>query len=235
MTVDEILTELKAHGSQSYKDVIAKHGAVEPYFGVKIEYLKVLKKKLKVNQALAFELYETGVSEAMYLAGMIADPQKFTKPQLQKWAKAATWSMISEYIVAACAAESRFARELAKVWIDSSKELLATTGWMTLTHFISITPDEELDLDELRGLLAKVVQELPAERNRVRYCMNGFVIGVGCFVAPLVKEAKAAAKALGKVNVDVGDTSCKVPDALAYIEKVEAMGRLGRKKKEARC
>jgi hypothetical protein len=65
--------------------------------------------------------------------------------------------------------------------------------------------------------------------------MNGFVIGVGCFVAPLVKEAKAAAKALGKVEVDVGDTACRIPDALAYIEKVEVMGRLGRKKKEARC
>jgi hypothetical protein len=235
VTRDEILADLKAHGSQAYKNVIAKHGAVEPYYGVKIEYLKVLKKKLKVNQALALQLYDTGVSEAMYLAGLIADPSRFTKAQLQKWAKAATWAMISESIVAACAAESRFAHELAHAWIDSPNELLATTGWATVTHWISITPDEELDLDELRGLLGKVVRELPAERNRVRYCMNGFVIGTGCFVAPLVKEAKAAAKSLGKVEVDFGATSCKMPDALASIEKVEAMGRLGRKKKEARC
>ena len=40
---------------------------------------------------------------------------------------------------------------------------------------------------------------------------------------------------LGEVKVNMGKTSCKVPDALGYIEKVEAMGRLGRKKKEARC
>jgi hypothetical protein len=235
MTADDVLADLKAHGSQAYKDVIAKHGAVEPYFGVKIEYLKVLKKKIKVNQALALELYDSGISEAMYLAGLIADPQKFTKAQLQKWVKAANWSMHTEYTVPWVTAESRFARELAHAWIGSPKPAIASAGWNTLSSYVAITPDADLDIDELQGLLAKVVQELPGRADRVRYCMNGFVISVGCYVLPLVKEAKAAAKALGKVTVDMGETACKVPDALGYIEKVEAMGRLGRKKKEARC
>jgi len=235
MTTNEILDDLKANGSQAIKNVLVKHGAKEPFFGVKIEYLQKLRRKLKANQALALELYDTGISDAMYLAGLIAEPEKFTKPQLQKWAKAATWSMLSEYAVAWVAAESRYARELAKAWIDSPKETIASTGWSTLSSYVAITPDDELDIPELQGLLGKVVQELPSKPDRVRYCMNAYVIAAGCYVLPLLKGAKAAAKALGLVKVSMGETSCKVPDALGYIEKVEAMGRLGRKKKEARC
>jgi len=37
------------------------------------------------------------------------------------------------------------------------------------------------------------------------------------------------------VEVDMGDTACKVPLALAAIEKIEAMGRVGRKRKTMKC
>jgi hypothetical protein len=65
--------------------------------------------------------------------------------------------------------------------------------------------------------------------------MNGFVIAVGSYVTPLLKQAKAAAKEVGPVSIDMGDTSCKVPLATAYIAKVEAAGRQGQKRKTIRC
>jgi hypothetical protein len=54
-------------------------------------------------------------------------------------------------------------------------------------------------------------------------------------VKPLLGKAKAAAKKLGTVKVDMGETECKVPLALAYIEKIEGMGRVGKKRKTMRC
>ena len=65
--------------------------------------------------------------------------------------------------------------------------------------------------------------------------MNGFVISVGTYVKPLLKDAKRVAKAIGKVEVDMGDTACRVPLATDYIKKVEGMGRIGKKRKTARC
>ena len=62
-----------------------------------------------------------------------------------------------------------------------------------------------------------------------------FVIAVGGYVAALTAKAKAAAKAIGPVDVDMGDTACKVPDAFAYITKIETMGRVGKKRKTAMC
>jgi hypothetical protein len=65
--------------------------------------------------------------------------------------------------------------------------------------------------------------------------MNSFVIAVGAYVKPLLKQAKTAAKELGTVKVDMGDTECKVPLATAYIEKIEKAGRVGKKRKTIRC
>ena len=65
--------------------------------------------------------------------------------------------------------------------------------------------------------------------------MNNFVISVGGYVAPLLAKAKATAKKIGIVEVDLGDTACKVPLALEMIEKIEKMGRVGKKRKTAKC
>jgi len=40
---------------------------------------------------------------------------------------------------------------------------------------------------------------------------------------------------IGKVSVDVGGTACKVPIANDHIDKVIARGRIGVKRKTARC
>jgi hypothetical protein len=50
----------------------------------------------------------------------------------------------------------------------------------------------------------------------------------------LLAKAKAAAQQIGAVSVDMGDTACKVPSAAAAIAKVEAAGRVG-KRKTMRC
>jgi len=58
---------------------------------------------------------------------------------------------------------------------------------------------------------------------------------VGSYVKPLLKKAKAAAKQIGNVSVDVGETACEVPVATEYIEKMEAKGQIGEKRKTIRC
>ena len=92
-----------------------------------------------------------------------------------------------------------------------------------------------MDLAEIEGLLNTVVKGIGSAQNRVRSTMNGFVIAVGSYVKPLLKQAKASAKQIGDVSVDVGDTACKVPLATAYIQKNEAAGRIGKKRKTIRC
>jgi hypothetical protein len=143
--------------------------------------------------------------------------------------------MISEYTIPWLAVENSQARTLALQWIDSAEEHIAASGWSTYAGLVSIQPDSALDLDEIQSLLDRIVRQIGAVPNRVRYCMNCFVIAVGGYVVPMLNQAKAVARQIGAVKVDVGETACKIPSAIEYIEKIESMGRTGKKRKTMRC
>jgi len=234
-TVSAIMAELESKGSEQTRKTFRRHGAPAAMFGVKVGDLKPIARRIKGQQQLACELYETGNSDAMYLAGLVADGSQMTRRQLNAWARGANWYMISEYTVPGVAAESPHARDLALKWMDAKKESVAACGWANYVGVLATRPDGELDLDEIKRLLDRVVDQIDAAPNRVRYCMNGFVIAVGTYVKPLLKQAKAAAKKIGKVDVDVGDTACKVPLATDYIAKAEKAGRVGKKRKTMKC
>jgi 3-methyladenine DNA glycosylase AlkD len=236
-TVASIMADLKSKGKEQTRKIYARHGmAPERVFGVSVADLKVIAKPIRGQQALACELYATGNMDAMYLAGMVADGGKLTREQLNAWAEGAEGlQMISEYTVPWVTVESPHGRALALEWMKSKKEHIAAAGWNTYSGLLATKPDDQLDLAEIEGLLDAVVKKIKAAPNRVRHTMNGFVISVGGYVKPLLKQAKAVAGKIGAVSVEMGDTACKVPLATAYIEKIEAAGRVGRKRKTMRC
>jgi hypothetical protein len=235
MTVKEIMAQLEAFGDPKIKAILLKHGIKEPLFGVKVEHLKTIQKKVKVDDRLARELYATGNADAMYLAGLIADDAKMSKQELQAWVSRAVSQNISEYTVPWVAAGSPNGYELALEWIDSNKAHIAAAGWATLSGVVSLQPDTALDLPQLKALLARVAQHIHKAPNRVRYTMNGFIVAVGGYVMPLTKEALSTAKKIGQVVVDMEGTACKVPSAADYIAKIEARGSVGKKKKTVKC
>lgn len=234
-TVKKVMSELKKKGDPRRVKTLARHGAPDNLYGVSVSDMKVIAKEIKGEQDLACELFETGNGDAMYLAGMVADGSRMTKRLLDSWARTASWSMISEYAVPGVAVENKHARDLAMKWIGAKKESVASSGWCTYAGIVAVTPDDDLDLAEIRSLLEKIEKEIHSAPNRVRYTMNGFVIAVGAYVLPLAKQAKATAKKLGKVEVDMHGTSCKVPLALEYIEKIEKLGRAGKKRRTIKC
>lgn len=235
MTYEEIMIKLEELGSEQTKKIYQNHGVKEPYFGVKIGDLKKLVKFVKKDHELALKLFESGNHDAMYLVGLSVNPNLMTKETLQNWAKQAYWYMVAEYTVAQVTAESDFALELAREWMESEEEMIAVSGWSTYANYLSITPDENLDVEEIRTLLNQVRNTIHEERNRVRYVMNSFVLAVDTYVEELNEEAKQVAEAIGKVHVDVGNTACKVPLAIDYIKKVEAKNRVGMKRKTCIC
>src|SRR6266850_55845 len=95
MTAQDIVAELKTLGTAQTKKTWMNHGAQEPCFGVKIGDMKKIQKRVKMDYQLALDLYDTGIADAMYLAGLIADDAKMTKKDLQKWIENATWGMVA--------------------------------------------------------------------------------------------------------------------------------------------
>jgi 3-methyladenine DNA glycosylase AlkD len=235
MTKDQVMTALKKMGTEATRKTWARHGATGEYFGVKIGDMKTIEKKVQRDHKLARELFASGNCDAMYLAGLIADENAVTMEELRDWAEKAPWRMISEYTVPWVAAESPHGMALALEWIESPKESVASSGWSTLASLCTIIPDDELDVKLLTKLLKRVEKQIKKAPNRVKYTMNGFLTAAGQCVAPLTDAALAVADKVGKVEVDMGDTECKVHQPGAYLRSMIERGMMGRKKKRARC
>jgi hypothetical protein len=234
MTASEILTELKKLGNEGTARVLRNHGAHDPCLGVKIGDMKPLQKQLKRNYGLSLELYASGIYDAMYLAGLIAEPKRMTKKDLTQWVKTAS-KPIASYVVGPIAAGSPVGWSQALTWIKSRKEIENIAGWATLSAIASVRPDAELDFDEYEGLLEVVERTIHAARDAVKYQMNSFVISVGCYISPLTESAIKAGHRIGVVSVDTGNTDCEVPFSPEYIQKVSDRGRVGKKRKSAMC
>jgi len=233
MTVKEILDQLKSMGHENVRKIYLNHGAPSNQYGVKVEDMKKIQKKVKKNYELSLGLFDSDIPDAQYLAGLIADETKMTRKDLEHWADKASWHMVGEFTVPWIAAESSYGWELGLKWIDSPKEDIQSTGWATLANVVSLKQDEELDIQKLRELLHRVQEEIHTAQNRVRYSMNLFVISVGGYVKPLTAEAQKTGINIGKVTVNMGGTACKVPFSPDYIQKM--INRGVKKKKMARC
>jgi hypothetical protein len=197
--------------------------------------MKPILKRIKTDYLLALALYDTDISDAMYLAGLVTDDSRMTCDDLQRWVEAAYWSLLSECTVPWVAAGSPHGWQMALKWIDDDAETVASAGWATFSSLVGVTQDNALDLPALESLLQRAASRIHGERNRVRTTMNSFIISVGGCVAPLTEAALRTADEVGRVTVDMGDTSCKVPSAREYIEKMQARGVIGKKRKTAKC
>ncbi len=235
MTAKEILEELKSLGSESIKKVLRNHGVQEPFFGVKIGDMKPIQKRIKKDYKLALDLYDTGNYDAMYLAGLVADDARMTRKDLDRWAKMARGGALASATVPWVAAGGPHGYEVALEWVESKKENVAVAGWSTLGCLAALKNDEDLDLAGLKRLLERVRTTIHREPDSVRNAMNGFLIAIGTYVRGLSDLAVQAAKDIGEVTVDMGNTACKVPNALEYIEKARERGAIGKKRKTVKC
>ena len=125
--------------------------------------------------------------------------------------------------------------EICKEWMDSDNVMLQEAGWAAMGCHLGFAPNEELDLKYHKSLVERVEKEVHGAPNRVRYCMNGYVIALGGAVPELTELCKSAGDRIGIVEVSMGETACKVPVIRPYIENMENRGRIGKKKKTLKC
>ena len=217
MSLSETMRVLEKAGSAQTRKTYARHGAQEPMFGVSFATLKTLVKRIGVDHELALALWETKNHDARVLALKIADPEKIAASDLDRWARESTVRTCGGY-AAMLAAESPHGAAKAREWFRSSEPALRATAW-TLAGFLASGDDSTPD-EWFVERLAHIEKSIHSAPNAERESMNMALITIGGRNAVLRKAAIAAAKRIGKVEVDHGDTACKTPDAVPYIEKM---------------
>jgi hypothetical protein len=213
---------LEKAGSAQTKKTYLRHGAKEPLFGVSFAFLATLVKKIGVDHDLALALWDTGNFDARNLAMKVADPARISAKDLDRWVADTEARMCSGY-VAMIAQEGPDAMRTATRWLAARDERLRCAGWGVVGQMAGRdegTPDSWF-LERVR----EIEKGISAAPNGERYAMNGALIAIGGRSADLRKAALSAAKRIGPVEVDHGDTACETPDAAAYVEKMWAYAK----------
>jgi 3-methyladenine DNA glycosylase AlkD len=182
-------------------------------FGVSFATMKTLVKKIGVDHELALALWDTNNHDARLLALKIADPARMTPADLDAWTRASKMRMCGGY-AAMLTAESPHGPARARAWFASSDPALRASAW-TLSGFLA-SGDETIPDEWFHERLATIEKSIHSAPNAEREAMNMAVITIGGRNPALRKAATAAAKRIGKVEVDHGDTACKTPDAVAH-------------------
>ena len=235
MNLEMVMQELEALGKERTKKMYISNGAREPLFGVATGAMKPIVRKIKINQHLAEELYSTGNYDAMYFAGIIADPKAMTESDYDRWMDAAYFYMLSDFVVAVSLAESDIAQEVADKWIASGEELRMSAGWSCYCWLLGNRLDVEFSESKISNMLDSVKNTIHDSPERTKSAMNNFLYTVGISYVPLHEKAVETAKAIGIVEVKREKKKSSFLNAYESIQKEVGKGKLGFKRKHVRC
>jgi 3-methyladenine DNA glycosylase AlkD len=213
----DLQDQLAAAGAEQYRQTYRRHGVLGDLYGVSYATLTALAKRIKTDHALANSLWESGNHDARVLATMIADADRMTLRELVRWSKDLDNPVLCD-AYGGLAARTPHARTLFDRWAGSPSEWQGACAWSLVAGLARTDPamPDEFFLTQLDV----IEREIHDRENRVRYAMNGAVIGIGSRNAALRRAATAAARRIGTVRVDHGDTGCTTPDAVPYIDKI---------------
>ncbi|TQR12957.1 DNA alkylation repair protein [Psychrobacillus soli] len=235
MNLEMVMQELEALGKERMKKMYLSNGAHEPLFGVATGAMKPIAKKIKINQPLAEELYATGNYDAMYFAGIIANPKGMTESDYDRWMDEAYFYMLSDYVVAVTLSESDIAQEVADKWIASGEELRMSAGWSCYCWLLGNRKDVEFSEEKISNMLDTVKNTIHDSPERAKSAMNNFVYTVGISYVPLHEKAVETAKEIGIVEVKREKKKSSFLNANESIQKEVDRGKLGFKRKYVRC
>lgn len=217
MNLTEATKTLESLGTTQNRKVYGRHGVTGERFGVSYANLGVLKKQIGVDHALAEQLWRTENHDARVLATMVADPRKITSSTLDAWAKDLDSYVITNAL-SSLVSRTSFARAKFIKWSRSRGEWIGSAGWEALAYLAGM--DDELPDQFFIQQLGVIEREIENRLNRVRHAMNQALIAIGGRNATLRRRACAAARRIGPVAVDHGETGCKTPEAVGYIDKM---------------
>ncbi|WP_342429599.1 DNA alkylation repair protein [Neobacillus sp. FSL H8-0543] len=235
MDFEMVMQELEALSKERMKKTYISNGAHEPLFGVATGAMKPLAKKFKNNQPLAEQLYATGNYDAMYFAGVIADPKAMTEDDFERWIKSAYFYMLSDYVVAVTLAEADIAQDVADKWIASGEELKMSAGWSCYCWLLGNRKDHEFSTSKLVSMLDLVEKTIHDAPERTKSAMNNFIYTVAISYVPLHEKAVETAEAVGPVEMKRGKKKPSILLASENIQKELDRGKLGFKRKYVRC
>jgi 3-methyladenine DNA glycosylase AlkD len=157
--------------------------------GVNLSKLRALAKRLKTQQELACQLWETDDTAARLLAILICRPKAFERDELDVMLREARTPKVHDWLVNYVVKKNPHSEELRLAWSADPDPVVASAGWALTTE--RVTKPEGLDL---AGLLDVIEAEMKDAPDRLQWAMNHCLAQIG------IEHAEHRARA-----IDIGE------------------------------
>lgn len=186
-TTADVIAELAALEDPKIREVNARHGDDH---GVNLGKLRALAKRLRTQQDLAVELWNTGDTAARLLAILICRPKTFGRDDVDTMLRQSRVPKVQDWLISYVVKKSPFAQELRLAWFADADPWVASAGW-TLTADRVVKDSEDLDLPGLLDLIEAQMEHAP---DRLQWAMNTCLAQIG------IEHAEYRARA-----IDIGE------------------------------
>lgn len=218
-TVAETMAELALMDDPKIRAVNARHGDDH---GVNLSALRALAKRLKTQQPLAIELWQTEDNAARLLAILVCRPKEFGRDELDAMLREARTPKVHDWLVGYVVKKSPHTESLRLTWFADPDPVVASAGWALTTDRVAKKP-EGLDLP---GLLDTIEAEMKDAPDRLQWAMNHCLAQIGIEHAELRARAIDIGERLQVLKDYPTPPNCTSPFAPIWIAAmVERRGR----------
>lgn len=186
-TVAEVLAELAALEEPQMREANERRGDDH---GVNLSRLRALAKRMKTQQDLARDLWETDDTAARLLAILICRPRAFARDEIDTMLRETRAPKVHDWLVNYVVKKNPHSEELRLAWFADPSPAVASAGWALTTERVAKKP-EGLDL---AGLLDTIEAEMKDAPDRLQWTMNHCLAQLG------IQHAEHRARA-----IDIGE------------------------------
>ncbi|MGW1818743.1 DNA alkylation repair protein [Streptomyces sp. NPDC002125] len=211
--VTGVMAELAALDDPKVRAVNERHGDDH---GVNLGKLRALAKRLKTQQDLARELWETGDTAARLLATLICRPKAFERDELDAMVREARTPKVQDWLVNYVVKKSPHSGELRVSWSADPDPVVASAGWALTTESVAKKP-EGLDLEGLLDVIEAELKDAPAP---LQWAMNHCLAQIGIEHPEHRARAIGIGERLGVLKDYPVSPGCTSPFAPVWIDEM---------------
>lgn len=218
--VKEALAELERLATPAMRDSLARYGIPSDHaLGVPMRDIQGLARRLGRDHALAKALWKTGVYEARMLCAYIAEADRVTPAEMNRWSRDFDNWAVCDTLCFALWDDTPHAWAMADAWSSHRDEFVKRAAFALLAS-LAVHDKSGDDAPHLRGLVL-MEREATDARNFVKKGVNWALRTVGSRRGP---EARKAARALATRLSASDDATARWigKDALRAFAKLDA-------------
>ncbi|MEG3636346.1 DNA alkylation repair protein [Micromonospora sp. S2-005] len=213
MTVAQVMAELAELADPRTREVNERHGDDH---GVNLSTLRALAKRLKTQQDLAEQLWQTGDTAARLLAILVCRPKAFERDQLDTMLREARRPKVHDWLVNYVVRKSPHSEQLRRAWLADPDPVVASAGWALTTDRVAAKP-EGLDLTALLDAIEAEMRDAP---DRLQWAMNHCLAQIGIEHAGHRSRAIDIGERLGVLKDYPTSPGCTSPYAPTWIAEM---------------